>query len=226
MNTNTYLEARSFLESIFSRHFKDHDGYLEVRLIGQGASSKFYRRAEVTEGDWAEIVELNKTHHAFFGVNPRPLSKGKKQGDILDIVAIWVDVDGKDFDGGKEEALQRVRAFPIAPSIVVDSGHGYHVYWVLSEPIVGLAGEQRQGFKQILSGVINAIGGDRSKVNLDALLRLPGTLNMKDSPPIECRIGGRADLAYRLEDFARFKDVDYVEPKAATGELPAFGTRT
>jgi putative DNA primase/helicase len=226
MTTNNYVEAKSFLETLFSRYFKDYDSYLELRFIGQDASSNFYRRGEMTEKDWADVIELNQTHHVYFGVNPRPLSKEKKQDDIRDIVTLWVDVDGKDFDGGKDEALRRVQGFPIAPSVIVDSGHGYHVYWVLTEPIINIEGEQRILLKQILAGVIKETSGDRSKVNLDALLRLPGTLNIKDSPPPPCQVVSSTDLTYRLEDFARFKDVAYVEPKAFMGDLPAFGIRT
>ncbi len=223
------LEIREFLAALYSSYFKDHEGYVELRFISKetGACfSKFYRLGDLSDLSLDEIKRLNATHHVYFGVNPRPLSQAKKQDDIQDVVCLWADVDGKDFDGEKDEALQRLQGFPIAPSIVIDSGHGYHSYWVFAETIINLRGDQRVLFKQTLSGMIRAIGGDKSKVHLDACLRLPGTLNLKDTPPIECKVVSFTDQTYRLEDFARFRDTAYVEPEAITGEMPAFGTRT
>ncbi len=225
----TNLETRRFLSALYSRYFEDHEGYCEIRALSKSSKTSesiFFKPEDLDDGALAGIREINSDSDIIFGVNPRPLSKAKKQNDIQDVVCLWVDVDGKDFNGGKAEALQRLQGFPIPPSIFVDSGHGYHGYWVLTEPMINLAGNQRALFKQTLSGVIKEIGGDKSKVHLDACLRLPGTLNLKDTPPIECKVLSLTDRTCRLEDFVRFKDTAYVEPEAITGEMPAFGTRT
>lgn len=44
--TNSLLEVKQFIETLFSRYFKGHDGHIELRLIGEDAVSKFYRRGE------------------------------------------------------------------------------------------------------------------------------------------------------------------------------------
>lgn len=223
------LEATAFLLTLFSQYFEDNKGLIELRFISEGPGaclSKFYRLDDIDDQVFEEARRRNTTHHVYLGVNPRPLSRAKKQKDIEAVVCVWADIDGKDFEGGKDEALQRVKGFPILPSLLVDSGHGYHAYWVLAEPIILRGADDRARFKQILSGVVKELSGDRSKVNLDACLRLPGTLNLKESPPIECHIVSENDLTYRLEEFARFKDTAYVESEAFTGTLPAFGTRT
>ena len=216
------LGTGEFLKVLFSGHFKDHEGYIELRVISKESGaclSKFYHLDDISDQSLEEIRQLNTTHHVYFGVNPRPLSKGKKQADIKEVVCLWVDVDGKDFDGGKEEALKRVEAFPSKPTIIIDSGHGYHCYWVLREPRVGLSEEEKLELKQTLSGVVKELGGDRSKVNLDACLRLPGTLNIKESEPVECRVlGFSPDKTYEIEDFAGFKDANYKEPEKGGGE--------
>ena len=225
MTANHFPEAKTFLQTLYSVYPRTHDGLTELRFISTSATSKFLPKGELSEDEWAGIVELNKTHHAFFGVNPRPKNRAKRQDDIKDVICLWADVDGKDFDGGKEEARQRVEHFPVAPSIVVDSGHGYHAYWVLREPIINLSGEARLSFKKILAGLIKEIAGDKSKVNLDALLRLPGTFNLKDDPPKECRVLSLSDAKYQLEDFALLKDDAYSDPEPATKEMPAFGSK-
>jgi len=132
--TRNLPETNRFIRALFTHYFKDNDGHVELRFIGQDVVSKFCRRGEVGEEDWAEVNQRNATCHVYLGANPRPLSQAKRQDDIQDIVCLWADVDGKDFDGGKEEVMRRVQGFPIAPSIVVDSGHGCHCYWVHLTP--------------------------------------------------------------------------------------------
>jgi hypothetical protein len=158
--SNSYLEAKRFIEVLFSYHLKDHDGYVEVRMIGETVVPKWLPRGEITEADWEEISSHNRTLHIYFGVNPRPLDKGKKQEDIRDIVCLWADVDGKDFPDGKDAALKCIGEFPLPPSIIVDSGHGYHCYWLLEEPIISITKEQRVQFKQTLAGVVGRLGAD------------------------------------------------------------------
>ena len=225
--SNSYFEAKRFIETLFPHYFKDHDGYVELRMIGKTVVPKWLPRGEITEADWEEISSCNKTHHVYFGVNPRPLSKEKKQEDIRDLVCLWADVDGKDFaGGGKEAALKSISDFPLPPSIIVDSGHGYHCYWVLKEPIISITKEQRVQFKQTLAGVVGRLGADSSKLHLDSCLRLPGTFNIKDPEPTECRvIQLKKEKTYKLEDFAEFKDSGFREPEEAESELPAFGKK-
>lgn len=220
-------QASQFLQALFGRYFQDNDGYVELRFVGQEASSRFYSKGEIGENEWADIVKLNQDHHVYFGVNPRPLSKKKKQDDIQDVVCLWADVDGKDFEGGKEEALRRVEGFSIPPSITVDSGHGFHCYWVLEEPIIGLTNGQRLEVKQVLSGLTTELGADRSKLHLDACLRLPGTVNIKNpEAPARCAIVNLTGRMFGLEDFSKYADLGYQEPTAPDEPLPAFGSKT
>ena len=225
--SNSYLEAKCFIETLFSRHLKDHDSYVEVRMIGETVVPKWLPRGKITEADWEEISNWNKTYHIYFGVNPRPLSKGKKQEDIRDLVCLWADVDGKDFvGGGKDAALKSISDFPLPPSIIVDSGHGYHCYWLLEEAITAVSEDDRLAFKQVLSGVVKKLGGDKSKIPICSLLRLPGTLNIKDEVPLECQVlYVEPDLLYRLENFSEFRDHEYREPAETDEALPEFGEK-
>jgi hypothetical protein len=227
MNQTTNQEIREFLGVLFGRYLKKSEGYVELRFISKedGTTlSRFCNLTDFTDASLDEIRHLNNTHNVYFGVNPRPLSKDKREKDVKNIVCLWADVDGKDFDGGKEAALRAIGNFPIPPLIVVDSGHGYHCYWPLEEPITDVSEEARVAFKQVLSGVVKKLGADRSKIPVCSLHRLPGTLNIKDEVPLECKaINMEADLPYKLEDFSEFRDAECREPAEIGEALPEFG---
>lgn len=216
-----------FLNTLFGRYFQDHDGFLEVRFVGQGSARppKFFPKGQISESDWALITELNTNYHVFFGVNPRRDMRGRQE-DIKDVICLWADIDGKDFEGGKSEALNKVQDFALRPSIIVDSGRGYHCYWLLNEPIIGIDDERRLEIRQTLAGLIGNLDGDRSRMDLSSCLRLPGTLNIKGNEPLVCKIIEENPDRYEWGQFARFRDTTYQEPISSDEPLPQFGTRT
>ena len=226
-NSTNRQEARRFLETLYSRYFADHDGYVELRMISANVVPMWLHKGEITEQDWDEVSRYNQTHHIYMGVNPRPLSKERKKDDIQDIICLWADVDGKDFeDGGKAAALRSVEAFPLKPTIIVDSGHGYHLYWVFEKPMADAKGEKLFVFKQVLAGVVKALGGDQSKIDHVACLRLPGTMNKKDEEePVPCQIISISDKTYQVKEFIEYRDETYREPKPLSKEDWKFGTK-
>lgn len=163
-----------------------------------------------------KILSWNqKGYHVYFGVNPRSLKGKGKQDDIQDVICFWLDIDAKNFQEGKLEAEKRVLEFQPRPNIIIDSGRGYHCYWVLQEPIINKTEAQGKEIKQILSGLATALGADKQTFNFDRLMRLPATDNIKDTEnPQPCfivQING--EHFYSLSDFNNLLDYHYEEPK-------------
>jgi hypothetical protein len=84
---------------------------------------------------WQSLLDTAHQEHAnlYFGVCPR--FGGNEQFDlawqIRTVRALWMDID----DCTVEEALQRCEKIDLSrPSIVVHSGNGVHLYWLLTEP--------------------------------------------------------------------------------------------
>lgn len=78
----------------------------------------------------------------FLGVAPRHGPKGEfdKAWQIRTLRVLWQDIDHCSVD----EALERCKAAGLPePTIVVVSGNGVHLYWVLSEPYIIDDGDQR-----------------------------------------------------------------------------------
>lgn len=71
--------------------------------------------------------------HIYISANPRANFWGSSKSNIKIARSVFVDFD-KISSG---EALKKISRFP-KPSIVVESGHGVHIYWRLKDPITDL----------------------------------------------------------------------------------------
>ncbi len=71
----------------------------------------------------------------YFAPCPRTKQKGNAEAAAL-LPALWVDLDCDDDPVKREAALAKLHEFRPAPSIIVDSGGGWHSYWLLSEPFL------------------------------------------------------------------------------------------
>jgi len=123
------VTTRAFLDVLFP---PDRGGSLiEIRRIKPGqVLADFF---ESTEQVLNALSRKEDCFNVYFGVCPRGRRNGSKDA-IRNIRCLWVDLDAKNVIGGKPEALKRLREFIVPATIIVDSGHGYHAYWVLKEP--------------------------------------------------------------------------------------------
>ena len=138
-------------------------------------------------------------------VNPR-FQKPKKRGknsDVSHYVALWIDVD---FHGDEAEIRKRfqetVKIFTdagIPPSIIVESGHGLHAYWLLDKPYPSAEA------RPLCAGVQDTFQISDAVHDPSRVLRMPGTVNLKDAKhPAECRVVEATYRRYPLKAFAEY----------------------
>jgi len=163
-------EIRKFFKSLYGPDL--HDLYLEIFKL-PGAHQIWCASIE-------EAVEAadDEKHDVFFGVGLRWDKKGDEDHVAL-IPALWVDMDWKDFEGGKKEALEKVIAYEHKPSIILESGHGFHLYFLLKEPLE-VTPENRSYIRSQLRGLAEDLNGDLQCCDLARKMRVPGTLNWKE----------------------------------------------
>jgi hypothetical protein len=118
---------------------------------------------------------------------------------------IWSEVDFKDHpDLAPDEIRRRIETAPLSPTLLVNSGHGFHTYWRLNEAIDATPGPAQQNIEAALKLACDYIGGDANVAEAARLMRLPGTHNRKngDCIPVEILIdNGRS---YELSDLIDF----------------------
>ncbi len=109
---------------------------------------------------------------------------------IAAVNCLFAEYDAKDFEGSKEAALDHIRGLNPLPSAVVDSGGGYHAYWLFDEPITIDSDYSRKLWQYYQAAWVDLMGGDDGAKDLARVLRVPGTLNVKpayapDYPTVE-----------------------------------------
>ena len=178
--------ASGFLNEIFDAALTSELGEIEIRTF-----TPSFQHFCQSETEAAEIAYnlCNKAIDVYFAVNSRT-GKGGKKENVHHLNAFHAEVDYGTTGHKKEskyktyeEALSAIRKFPIEPTIINHTGGGFHVYWVLSNPIrvadIGI--ETLEAINKELS---IRLGGDKGTQDISRVLRIPGTFNFKmpDNP--------------------------------------------
>jgi putative DNA primase/helicase len=122
---------------------------------------------------------------------------------IAAINTLFGEVDDKDHDGDHAKCLAHVKSLDIPPSVIVDSGGGYHCYWLLSVPWVLTNDEEREQARKLQAAWVMLVDSDADSKDLARVLRLPGTFNHKYDPPRPVTVvRADFDLLYELDDLA------------------------
>lgn len=149
--------------------------------------------------------------NVYFGVHATAHPRGRAQrariSDVSAVNCLFADIDAKSFGGDKARALEHVHGLAIAPSVIVDSGGGYHVYWFLREPFDTTSDAWRARAIQAQAAWVALVGGDNGAKSLAQILRVPGTVNYKKeyAPnfPSVSIIAANFDRVYSLDELEK-----------------------
>jgi putative DNA primase/helicase len=108
----------------------------------------------------------------YFGVLPRPVDQVGTDESITLGRAVWADIDDKD-TGGRRESWRLASSVEPAPSAIVVSGGGLHLYYFLDKPAAA------KDIRHANALLWPMCGGDRSVVNVGRIMRLPGSWHCK-----------------------------------------------
>jgi hypothetical protein len=78
----------------------------------------------------------------------------------------------------KQRARHHINALPYPPSVIIDSGGGYHCYWLLRHT-VPIDEANRDDVQVIQHSWVQMVDGDKGAADLRRVLRLPGSYNHK-----------------------------------------------
>lgn len=200
--------TKNFLSILFAHTLEEQPGFLELRLLSgkKPVIQHFFPSLDAIDEKVFDALQTRneKGWNVYVSALPRDTEKGDAAA-VTRVTAFWVDIDAKHLAGGKDEALALLLGFPIVPTMMVDSGHGYHAYWKLTEEIQVSDEEASKRVRSILHGLAVHLKGDLAVKDLSRVMRLPGFMNMKEpQSPVPCTLLEEylhPELTYTLEDF-------------------------
>jgi hypothetical protein len=161
-------------------------------------------RPNVLEGYFEEefIHQKNREGYGVYyfpnGTSERVDKPFLRGADIDAFEWVFVDMDLKDgVYGSKVEFLERLAEFKCLPTLVVDSGHGIHAYWRITDLT-------RETYIYAQFALINEFKTDESVWTILQLLRAPNTINTKNpDQPILVEIISEfsSENSYEILDF-------------------------
>ncbi|QDU66328.1 hypothetical protein [Engelhardtia mirabilis] len=126
-------EARLAAELVFG------EGPPEGSVIMVATSPRGPWRGVHTIDELVEQIVAGTARSIGMATMPSDLENGNRggNGQAVSLQAFWMDVDCKDRGDypPREVAAPLLADFPIQPSIVTNTGGGYHVFWALEEPL-------------------------------------------------------------------------------------------
>lgn len=174
-NTSVTTTLADFLAAL---HSPDGAGFIDLRAL----PSK--RQAFIRPSDIEAVERFIRAHpqqNIYLGIASRMKSGDGSLMSCGELHALFADIDFK--TSPEPEARAKLKRFPLPPSIIIMSGGGLHVYWLLREPIDLQAPGEAERAKSLLRRLALALGGDLSAAEPARILRVPGTLNHRYTPP-------------------------------------------
>jgi hypothetical protein len=146
---------------------------------------------------WAELLQMHAHGAGIYATINETDGKGRGSDNIVRVRAIWQD-DDDGFTG----------AFPLAPSLVVQSSPGrFQRYWLVADDWP--ADEQgRKDFAAVMDRMVESYGNDKGAKDISRVLRVPGFLHRKQSPQLVSIVEASGKRYTRAEILAAFPPVE------------------
>lgn len=170
-------DTRMFAEVLFG-DLRDEE-YIEVRFIPPKDQDRPIKQSWHKDIDSAIEAALKPPpgYDSYVGVCPR-IQGGGSTKDVTRVQAIWADIDSyKEAGRTAEDVTEQLKKLASPPTMIVGSGGGLHVYWLLEEEC------QKKPAKRMMQRIAQTLNGDRATSDPARVLRWPGTANRKEETP-------------------------------------------
>jgi len=178
------------------------------------------------------LIEADrKGYGIYFNANEvKPLGKGHakaKEAEVSTVRFLHVDADltaPDDVETARAELLAKIKAAPLVPTLIINSGNGFGLFWELAEPVTVTA-ENREDLKARNIALADQLGGDDCE-NLDRVMRLPFTVNRPNAEKIKAgRVPVLADIVTDLRGLVVYALEEFV-PAAVSNEMTTSRTES
>jgi hypothetical protein len=191
---------------IYTNLIFSSDDIVEVRAIrgSKDDVKKHWYYAKDLPAAYNELISLNEDgYNIYAGPNPRKGFNVSGDYNVIHSRLLFADFDGINPPpelsiGDFVKSKLRELGLPV-PTLLINSGHGVHTYWVLDRPLTDL-----KIWKTLMQRLVSTLDSDRAVVNPERIMRLPGFKNLKKEPITEvCIIESNPSHIYGLEEIEK-----------------------
>ena len=170
-------ELKKFLRLIFEKvDFEEEE--IGVRLLNKEKEINIAKKFD----DIDKLIDFVLNHYKIYEVNAyfylctfKKNSESFEEKDIAYRYCLACDFDRKDFDElNIDKAIKLYKKSGLSYHAIVDSGNGYHIYSCIERT------NNFKSIKKINDKLKNATSCDSNALNVNQMLRLPCTFNIKD----------------------------------------------
>lgn len=192
------MSPDEFFKTLFDRAPRD----FEVLLVEKN-KKKLLKGERVSPWVKEQLVSKirranSSTHDLYFhcGIDlaqERRLRLRKKDAD--GVCFLWADIDKALTEGEREKLCKD----EFAPSVMVCSGTGYHLYWLLDDFYTDKIAAERKN-----RWLATRFDADMC-VDVSRVLRVPGTFNCKKKELLDVRVVFSQNKVYSFDDFGEIE---------------------
>lgn len=185
------------------------DGYIQILKLTKEQNVKI---ENLRYEDLNEIENKYEGQEDIF-ITPNTMYIPKRQvKNIRQLRALFQDIDCEKIGLEKAETVYLIWILYYddkipKPSLVVDSGRGLHVYWIIENAPYG-ALQTWQELQDYLYYQLKHLGADKKAIDGARVLRLPDTINKRSKT--HCTVLHSEDIVYSMYDL-REKYLNYKE---------------
>ena len=193
---------RIFFTTIFGRC--SGPGYVCIALLPHNKRElreRYFSWPEQLDDMITYVTESTEGYNVYFC--PQLLkSKERNKASVISCPVVWADLDTCEPNN-----------LLVDPSIIVETSYGrYQALWRFEAPREPHVAER---MSRKIAYAHAEDGADRSGWDLSQLLRVPGTVNLKQSNRFRVEIRSiKPELLYREQDFGPYRDIP-IEPRVA-----------
>jgi len=210
-NLNQLDDIKRFFVDISHVNQSVYGGLFEI-VIDFTSSKYFDPGTQLDDLVQYAIDQAKAGHQVFFGPANRNEDLGSNRSGVSNVfgfLSVWVDIDSPEKELPAEEQLaeaqkllaafkQKLNGYGITPSYIVESGHGYHVYFALKRFLQ----QPDASWQNVQNAIVKLAKGDPMVRQPASLLRVPGTFNCKDPQAAKpVKIIERSESRYEIGDF-------------------------
>jgi len=195
---------KEFLFALYEEYFRQYEGFVLVKILkilDHKISTRYFPSVDILARQ-----DFMEDQNVFFGVCPRESMK-PKPNTVYRLPALWAALDfSAEGHSGRESyfkllshAALSVRRFPLPPSVIVESGWGLHLYWLMKDFSTPIDARRAERLLRGINHYFHCTG----PISIESTLRLPDTVNSKlPSEPAPCRVKYlNPEFRYTVQDF-------------------------